>query len=51
MGKILADGGEGPGIAVAKIDLDEVTAARAKIPSLSHDRPYQGQQPKPMAAE
>ena len=40
MGKVLADGGEGPGVALATIDLDEVAAARAKIPSLSHDRPY-----------
>lgn len=42
MGKVLADGGEGPGIAMATIDLDEVAVARAKIPSLSHDRPYHG---------
>ena len=51
MGKVLADGGEGAGVAMATIDLDEVAEARAKIPSLSHDRPYAGQQAKPMAAE
>lgn len=39
-GEVLADGGEGPGIAAAVIDLDEVAAARGKIPSLTHDRPF-----------
>jgi predicted amidohydrolase len=39
-GKVLADGGEGPGVVRATIDLDEVAAARARIPSLSHDRDY-----------
>lgn len=51
MGKVLADGGEGPGIAMATIDLDEVADARARIPSLSHDRPYRGQVPNAVAAE
>lgn len=40
MGKVLADGGERPGVVMATIDLAEVATARAKIPSLSHDRPY-----------
>ena len=39
-GKVLADGGEGAGVIQATIDLDEVAAARARIPSLSHDRDY-----------
>ncbi|MHA1529762.1 MAG: carbon-nitrogen hydrolase family protein [Alphaproteobacteria bacterium] len=39
-GRVLADGGEGPGVLRAIIDLDEVAAARARIPSLSHDRDY-----------
>jgi len=39
-GRVLADGGEGPGVVQATIDLDEVAAARARIPSLSHDRHY-----------
>jgi deaminated glutathione amidase len=39
-GKVLADGGEGPGVIQATIDLDQVAAARARIPSLSHDRDY-----------
>jgi len=39
-GKVLADGGEGPGVVQATIELDQVAAARARIPSLSHDRDY-----------
>ncbi len=37
-GRVLADGGEAPGIISAEIDLGQVTEARAKIPSLGHDR-------------
>ena len=36
--RVLADGGEAPGIISAEIDLGQVTEARAKIPSLGHDR-------------
>ena len=39
-GEVLADGGDQPGVVSAVIDLDEVVAARSKIPSLSHDRAY-----------
>jgi predicted amidohydrolase len=39
-GWVLADGGEGPGVIQATIDLSEVAAARAQIPSLTHDRDY-----------
>ncbi|MGI9372718.1 MAG: carbon-nitrogen hydrolase family protein [Hyphomicrobiales bacterium] len=39
-GDILADGGEGDGVAQALIDLDEVAVARAKIPNLQHDREF-----------
>jgi len=39
-GKVLSDGGEGAGIASAVIDLDDVAAARGKIPSITHDRPF-----------
>ena len=39
-GKVLADGGTGPGVVQATIDLDAVATARAKIPSLTHDRGY-----------
>jgi len=37
-GKILAEGGDVPGIHLADIDLDEVRAYREAIPSLGHDR-------------
>jgi len=39
-GKVLADGGEGEGFVVADIDLALVAAARGRIPSLTHDRPF-----------
>tara|TARA_A100001011_G_C14007971_1_gene714294 strand:- start:131 stop:319 length:189 start_codon:yes stop_codon:yes gene_type:complete len=39
-GEVLADGGEYPGIVMAKINLDEVVNARGKIPSITHNRPY-----------
>jgi predicted amidohydrolase len=39
-GTVLAEGGEGPGVVQAEIDLEAVAAARARIPSLSHDRSY-----------
>jgi predicted amidohydrolase len=50
-GKVLADGGEGPGVVQATIDLDEVAAARARIPSLSHDREYRRPEALDRAAE
>ncbi len=37
-GKVLADGGDHAGIALATIDLDQVAKMRAKVPSLAHDR-------------
>lgn len=37
-GRVLADAGEEVGVITAEIDLAEVAAARAKIPSLTHDR-------------
>lgn len=40
-GEVLLDMGEGPGAAVVDIDLGEVDKARQRVPSLSHDRPYQ----------
>ncbi|MGI9483063.1 MAG: carbon-nitrogen hydrolase family protein [Hyphomicrobiales bacterium] len=39
-GEVLADGGTLPGVVQATIDLDQVAEARAKIPSLSHDRRF-----------
>ena len=39
-GRVLADGGEGGGVVYANIDPAEVEHARARIPSLAHDRGY-----------
>lgn len=39
-GRVLAEGGEYEGIVTADIDLAEVAAARRRIPSLTHDRPF-----------
>jgi predicted amidohydrolase len=39
-GRVLADGGEEEGIVTVAIDLAEVAAARRRIPSLQHDRPF-----------
>ena len=39
-GRILADGGEGEGIIVHEIDPAQVASARARIPALTHDRPF-----------
>ena len=39
-GRILAEGGTEPGVILAAIDPAEVTAARAKIPSLQHGRRF-----------
>ena len=39
-GEVVADGGTLPGVVQATLDLDEVAATRARIPSLSHDRPF-----------
>jgi len=39
-GRVLADGGDAPGVTMVDLDLDEVTDARARIPSLTHDRAF-----------
>jgi predicted amidohydrolase len=41
-GRVLADGGMEEGIVIAELDLAEVSRARARIPALSHDRPFAG---------
>jgi predicted amidohydrolase len=41
-GEVLADGGTLPGVVQAGIDLDKVAETRARIPSLTHDRPLGG---------
>ena len=40
-GEVIADGGDQPGVVHAVIDLDEVAAARGRIPALTHDRPFE----------
>ncbi|RMD88806.1 MAG: carbon-nitrogen hydrolase family protein [Alphaproteobacteria bacterium] len=39
-GKVLADGGSAAGVVAARIDPGEARRARARIPSLSHDRQF-----------
>ncbi len=41
-GEIVADAGTEPGVTLADIDLDMVEKARARVPSLSHDREFDG---------
>ena len=39
-GRVLADGGEAPGMVMAEIDLSLVEETRRRSPSLTHDRPF-----------
>jgi predicted amidohydrolase len=39
-GEVLADGGEGEGIATARIDPARIAEARGMVPSLQHDRSF-----------
>ena len=41
-GEILADGGTEPGIVLADLDVETVDRARSRIPTLTHDRPFDG---------
>lgn len=41
-GEILADAGTEPGVTFVEINLDDVRSARARIPSLRHDREFSG---------
>lgn len=41
-GEVLADAGEEPGFVVADLDLAEVAEARRMVPSLGHDRGFDG---------
>jgi predicted amidohydrolase len=41
-GEILAEAGTDPGIVLAEIDPGEAAAARVRIPSLKHDRAFNG---------
>jgi predicted amidohydrolase len=39
-GEVLADAGTAPGVTCVDLDLAAVASARARVPSLSHDRPF-----------
>ena len=41
-GEVLADGGKSPGIVVADVDPASTDKARAAVPSLTHDKPFDG---------
>lgn len=41
-GEVLADAGVEPGVTFVDLDLTEVSKARARVPSLSHDRGFTG---------
>ncbi|MFN5999648.1 MAG: carbon-nitrogen hydrolase family protein [Paracoccaceae bacterium] len=41
-GEILADAGTEPGVTMVDLDLAEVEKARGRVPSLSHDRSFDG---------
>jgi len=41
-GEILADAGTEPGVTLVDLDLAEVDRARGRVPSLSHDRGFEG---------
>lgn len=41
-GDVLADAGEAPGVIIADLDLSKVAEARRMVPSLRHDRTFEG---------
>ena len=41
-GEVLADAGKEPGVTLVDLDLAEVTKARGRVPSLTHDRGFEG---------
>jgi predicted amidohydrolase len=41
-GEVLADAGVEPGVTFVELDLARVAEARGRVPSLSHDRPFDG---------
>jgi predicted amidohydrolase len=41
-GEVMADGGTEVGVTFVDLDLDEVSKARVRIPSLTHDRSFEG---------
>lgn len=41
-GEVLVDAGVEPGVSFVEIDRAQVARARARVPSLTHDRPFEG---------
>ncbi|MGO4914572.1 carbon-nitrogen hydrolase family protein [Pseudogemmobacter sp. W21_MBD1_M6] len=41
-GEVIHDSGEAPGFSLVDLDLAEVEVCRKKVPSLLHDRPFEG---------
>lgn len=41
-GEVLLDAGTAPGVFLVDLDMAEVARARARVPSLTHDRPFTG---------
>lgn len=41
-GEVLADGGDAPGVTLVDFDLKDVEKSRARVPSLTHDREFEG---------
>ncbi len=41
-GEIIADAGTEPGVTLVDLNLSEVDTARSRVPSLRHDRPFDG---------
>lgn len=41
-GEVLADGGADPGVTIVDLDLSAVSVARQRVPSLTHDRLFEG---------
>jgi predicted amidohydrolase len=41
-GKLLLDAGDRPGVSILTLDLELVDKARSRVPSLTHDRPFDG---------
>jgi len=50
-GEVVAEAGTEPGVVVADIKLADVAAARQRIPSLRHDRPFQVQRASALRAK
>jgi len=47
-GKVLAELGDEPGIALADIDVERVAKVRGMLPSIEHDRPFTGPAASPL---